>query len=193
MDAEFFASEHSASMQEASMWWFRKEAEKAYPETGPSGDIHAAQMVREFCHFGSECARQADNSRRPEQQRLGARSYHEAKERALLLARRIGDDLMRDSALREVLSLCTLANDLRAVKAISSELGSKVILEMAAAEHPIIAKSFLAAPIMKEPRISTGLRSPLRIIQCDKRGQTADPASFDVTSLTQFNFKARQP
>lgn len=171
------------------MRWFRQKAKEPSPQRGPSGDIVAIQMVRELCQSGYEGIQHTEGcvkGQRPDEQHIGQR-YQNAKRRALALARQMEDDLMRDSALREVVSLCMLADDARAAEDILRELGSKVVIEMVLTEHPTIAERFIA--IHKNPLETPADLSALNII---RRPQTTGRVWFDNTSLQQFKFKTNE-
>src|ERR1700710_1050604 len=100
-----------------AMSWFsrRKENEPWEDEDkAPVGDIETAQKIRDICGSAASSAEKlAGFVNRPsdKNKKYEAERYDGAKKRALELAKHISDELLRDTAVRQIVNLCMRAND----------------------------------------------------------------------------------
>jgi hypothetical protein len=101
-----------------AMRWFNKPKPKEIweePVAWPIGDIEAAHRIRDICRSAADSAANAGapdaKNRQDEFQR-----YERAARAAMETAMKIGDDLLRDSAVRQIIDLCLMADDLRTAR-----------------------------------------------------------------------------
>ena len=80
----------------------------------PIGDIEAAHRIREICRSAGDSAEKlagvagrADNSKH----KYDLERYERAAKAAMAIAMKISDDLLRDSSVRQIVSLCMKASD----------------------------------------------------------------------------------
>ena len=104
------------------MWWFnRVERKEVWDETvqWPIGDIEAAHKIREICRSALDSAEKvAGFADRPDNKKhkYETERYERAAKAAMEIAMKISDDLMRDSAVRQIVNLCMKANDVRTAR-----------------------------------------------------------------------------
>ncbi len=110
------------------MRWFNKEAPKEVwdePIDGPIGDIEAAHVIRDICRSASDIAERtgglaggAVGKQKSEitKDRDAAERYQRAAKVAMEIAMKISDDLLRDSAVREIVDLCLKAHDAKTAR-----------------------------------------------------------------------------
>jgi hypothetical protein len=110
------------------MRWFGREKPKETWEeaiVSPSGDIEAAETIRNICRSAAESAEfvggfgaRPDNAKRAAQNKHEEASarYQRAAKAAMEIAMKVSDELMRDAALKEIVELCLRANDTRTAK-----------------------------------------------------------------------------
>lgn len=110
------------------MRWFGKEKPREIWEqsaASPSGDIEAAETIRNICRSATESAdflggfdALPDKAKRAAQKKHEAESsrYQRAAKAAMGIAMKVSDELMRDAALKEIVELCLRANDTRTAK-----------------------------------------------------------------------------
>ena len=104
------------------MWWFNSEKRKEIWEEEiqwPIGDIEAAHRIREICRSAGDSAEKTSGRTGPldsEQKKYEAGRYERAAKTAMEIAIKISDDLVRDSSVRQIVSLCVTANDLRTAR-----------------------------------------------------------------------------
>jgi hypothetical protein len=125
------------------MSWFRKATRKEIWEVdGPIGDIASAHTIRDICKSAAKSAESAARlfyGPSTTQKKQSVEQYGRAKQRALDIARKIHDELLRDSAVHEILRLCMKANDVESAELLAHEIRAKMISEMVLQEYPFFA------------------------------------------------------
>jgi hypothetical protein len=118
--------------------WFNKPKPKEIweePVAWPIGDLEAAHRIRDICRAAADSAAKAaapnSNNRQDEFQR-----YERAARAAMETAMKIGDDLLRDSAVRQIIDLCLTAEDLRTARILFRAIQAPSIRDDALRDHP---------------------------------------------------------
>jgi len=131
------------------MWRFGKTAQKEAweePIDGPIGDIEAAEVIRAICRSAADSAVQvgtpADGTttkrhdkNKDERDRT---RYQAAARRAMEIALKISDDLMRDAAVGEIVDLCIKANDMKTAKILFRAIQAPSIRDIVLTDHPAL-------------------------------------------------------
>jgi hypothetical protein len=111
------------------------------PVEGPIGDIEAAHRIRDICRAAAETAAKVASSAG----KLGTRKkkaeadrYQRAARAAMEIAMKINDDLLRDSAVRQIIALCLGANDLRTAQNLFAAIQAVSIREDVMQEYPVL-------------------------------------------------------
>jgi hypothetical protein len=125
------------------MWWFGKAKRREIWDDEiqwPIGDIEAAQRIRQICRAAADSAGvtagadgRSDKSTKSETER-----YEAAARAAMGIAMQISDDLLRDSSLRQIVSLCVTANDLKTARILFRAVQSVSIRDDVLADHPVL-------------------------------------------------------
>ena len=121
------------------MWKFRRgERKEIWDEEiqWPVGDIEAAHRIREICRSAADSAERAASAaekKNPETER-----YERAARTAMEIAMKISDDLLRDSSVRQIVSLCVTADDLKTARILLRAIGSVSIREDVLNDHPAL-------------------------------------------------------
>jgi hypothetical protein len=121
------------------MWKFRRgERKDIWDEEiqWPIGDIEAAHRIREICRSAADSAGRAAGAaekKNPETER-----YERAARTAMEIAMKISDDLLRDSSVRQIVSLCVTANDLKTARILLRAIGAVSIREDVLSDHPML-------------------------------------------------------
>jgi hypothetical protein len=126
------------------MWWFsRDKRQDIWDEEiqWPIGDIEAAHKIRLICRSAAESAEKvADTSgrvaRSEQKRKYEAERYERAAKAAMEIAMKISDDLLRDSSVRQIVSLCLTANDLKTARILFRAIQAVSIREDVLNEHP---------------------------------------------------------
>ena len=125
-----------------AMRWFNKPKPKEIweePVAWPLGDIEAAHRIRDICRSAADSAASAAapdaKNRQDEFQR-----YERAARAAMETAMKIGDDLLRDSAVRQIIDLCLMADDLRTARILFRAIQAPSIRDDALRDHPLLAE-----------------------------------------------------
>jgi hypothetical protein len=125
-----------------AMRWFNRPKPKETweePVAWPIGDIEAAHRIRDICHAASDSAAKAGapdgNNRQDEFQR-----YQRAARAAMETAMKIGDDLLRDSAVRQIIDLCFMADDQRTARILFRAIQAPSIRDEVLQDHPLLAE-----------------------------------------------------
>jgi hypothetical protein len=126
-----------------AMWWFNSgKRTEIWDEIiqWPIGDIEAAHRIREICRSAADSAEKVgsfegapDNKNRQEYER-----YERAARAAMEIAIKIVDDLLRDSSVRQIVSLCVTANDLKTARILFRAIQAVSIREDALNDHPAL-------------------------------------------------------
>jgi len=126
------------------MWWFDKGKPKEIWDEDiqwPIGDIEAAQKIRGICRAASDSAEKIggladglnDKTHTHEAER-----YEQAAKTAMKIAIKISDDLLRDSAVRQIVDLCLKANDLKTARILFRAIQAVSIREDVLNDYPIL-------------------------------------------------------
>src|SRR6202166_4329999 len=104
------------------MRWFKRQSPtEIWDESieGPIGDLEAAHKIRDICRSAADSAEKvagfAGQFDTPKK-KYEAERYQRAAKRAMELAMKIADDLLRDSSERQIHSLCLRGSDLSAAR-----------------------------------------------------------------------------
>ena len=126
------------------MRWFKRQSPtEIWDESieGPIGDIEAAHKIRDICRSAADSAEKvagfAGQFDTPKK-KYEAERYQRAAKRAMELAMKIADDLLRDSSVRQIVSLCLKANDLRTALILFRAIQAGSIREEVLQEHPTL-------------------------------------------------------
>ena len=124
------------------MRWFKKEKPAEIwdePIQWPIGDIEAAHKIRDICRSAADSATKTGSlggDRGSNKQQDEVKRYEQAARAAMEIAMKISDDLLRDSAVREIIDLCFKANDLRTSRILFRAIQSQSIRQEVLADHP---------------------------------------------------------
>ena len=129
-----------------AMWWFNKGKRKEIWDENiqwPIGDIQAAHMIREICRSAADSAEKVSGyAGRPDSEsKYEAERYERAAKAAMEIAIKISDDLLRDSSVRQIVSLCVKANDLRTARILFRAIQAESIRQDVLNENPILRQS----------------------------------------------------
>jgi len=125
------------------MWWFNKgERKEIWDEDiqWPIGDIEAAHKIRDICRSAADSAQKLGGSpdRSDDKIKYEAERYERAAKTAMKIAIKISDDLLRDSAVRQIVDLCLQANDVRTARILFRAIQSVSIREDVLNDYPIL-------------------------------------------------------
>jgi hypothetical protein len=127
-----------------AMRWFNKPKAKEIwdePIAWPIGDLEAAHRIREICGSAADSAAKAGSptgDRDEERQRHEVQRYERAARTAMEIAMKIGDDLLRDSAVRQIIDLCSRAEDTRTARILFRAIQSPSIRDEVLKDHPTL-------------------------------------------------------
>jgi len=131
-----------ADLQGMAMWRFNKgERKEVWDEEiqWPIGDIQAAHKIREICRSAADSAEKvAVTADRAGSRNNDAERYESAAKAAMQIAIKISDDLMRDSAVRQIVNLCMKANDLRTARILFRAIQAVSMREDVLNDHPML-------------------------------------------------------
>lgn len=123
-----------------AMRWFTKQKPPDIwdePVAWPLGDIEAAHRIRDICRAVADSAAQVGaaggKNRQDDFQR-----YERAARAAMETAMKIGDDLLRDSSVRQIIDLCLTADDSRTARILFRAIQAPSIREEALRDHPLL-------------------------------------------------------
>ena len=125
------------------MSWFSKAKRKDIwddPVAQPLGDIEAAQRIRAICRDAADCAEAVGSpgKRSQEKQRIERDRYERAAKVAMETAMKISDQLVRDSAVCEIVGLCMKANNIKTGRALFRAIHAGAIKAEVLKEHPML-------------------------------------------------------
>jgi hypothetical protein len=130
------------------MWWLgRKKPSEIWEEQiqWPIGDIEAAEKIRNICRSAADSAERVGaavvSRRKRKDRKAEARDsgrYHSAARAAMEIAMKITDDLMRDSAVGQILDLCVKANDMKTARILFRAIQAVSIREIVLNDHPAL-------------------------------------------------------
>jgi hypothetical protein len=133
-----------ADIQGMAMWWFNQgKREEVWDETvqEPIGDIEAAHKIRDICRSAADSAEKVSSfAGHPDNKKNKYESdrYERAAKAAMEIAIKISDDLLRDSAVRQIVNLCVKANDLRTARILFRAIQAVSMREDVLNEHPTL-------------------------------------------------------
>jgi hypothetical protein len=127
------------------MWWLDKGKRREIWDEDiqwPIGDIEAAQRIRGICRAATDSAEKIAglSDGRDSKKEYEAERYGRAAKAAMETAMRISDSLVRDSSVRQIVSLCVTANDLKTARILLRAIQAVEIREDVLNEHPILRK-----------------------------------------------------
>jgi hypothetical protein len=132
------------------MWWFsRDKRQEVWDEEiqWPIGDIEAAHRIRVICRSAADSARKvADFADGPDgkerkdnkQRKYETERYERAAKAAMEIAMKISDSLLRDASVRQIVSLCVTANDLKTARILFRAIQAVSIREDVLDDHPAL-------------------------------------------------------
>ena len=125
------------------MWWFDKGKPKEIWDEDiqwPIGDIEAAHRIRDICRSAADSAEKLGGSadRLDNKITYEVERYERAARTAMKIAIKISDDLLRDSAVRQIVNLCLQANDVRTARILFRAIQSVSIREDVLNDYPIL-------------------------------------------------------
>ena len=125
------------------MWWFNNNKrseiwdEEIHP---PTDDIQAAQKIRDICRAAADSAGKiaAAADRSGKKIKYETDRYERAAKVAMEIALKISDDLLRDSSVCQIVSLCVRANDLKTARILFRAVQSESIRQDVLNDHPVL-------------------------------------------------------
>jgi hypothetical protein len=132
------------------MRWFGKSEHKEIWEEEiqwPLGDIEAADKIRNICRSAGDSAERiggfpgrVDGKYKADSKQIqrDTERYERAAKTAMEIAMKISDDLMRDSAVGEIVDLCVRANDVRTARILFRAIQAQSIRGDVLNEHPVL-------------------------------------------------------
>jgi hypothetical protein len=126
------------------MWWFDKGKRKEIWDEDiqwPIGDLEAAHKIRGICRSAADSAEKVGGfADRPDSKKkeYETERFERAAKTAMEIAIKISDDLLRDSSVRQIVSLCVKANDLRTARILFRAIQAVSIREDVLNEHPTL-------------------------------------------------------
>ena len=127
-----------------AMWWFNSgKCSEIWDEIiqWPIGDIEAAHRIREICRSAAESAEKVasfQGAADDKKNRQECERYERAARAAMEIAIKIVDDLLRDSSVRQIVSLCVKANDLKTARILFRAIQAVSVREDVLNDHPIL-------------------------------------------------------
>jgi hypothetical protein len=125
-------------------WWFSKGKRKELWDEEiqwPIGDIQAAHRIRDICRSAADSAQKTGSlTGNPDSRKNKSEAdrYERAAKAAMEIAIKISDDLLRDSSVRQIVSLCLTANDLRTARILFRAIQAVSIREDMLNEYPML-------------------------------------------------------
>jgi hypothetical protein len=123
-------------------WFNRSKVKEPWQEEEDNalvGDIEIAHRIRDICNSATSSAEKlAGFVNRPsdKNKKFEADRYDNAKKRALELAKQISDELLRDTAVRQILNLCICANDVETAAVLIDAIQTEKIRREVLNDHP---------------------------------------------------------
>ena len=125
-----------------AMRWFNKPKPKEIweePVAWPLGDIEAAHRIRDICRAAADSAAKAGAPDGKDRQQEFSR-YERAARAAMETAMKVSDDLLRDSAVRQIIDLCLMADDQRTARILFRAIQAPSIRDEVTRDHPQLAQ-----------------------------------------------------
>jgi hypothetical protein len=133
-----------ADIRGMAMWWLKKDKRREIWDEEiqwPIGDIAAAHRIRDICRSAADSAEKVGGFNGPpdsKKDKYEADRYERAARAAMEIAIRITDDLMRDSAVRQIVDVCMKANDLRTARILVRAIQAVSISQDVLNDHPAL-------------------------------------------------------
>ena len=126
------------------MMWFKKTRPPEIweePIAEPIGDIEAAHRIREICRAAADSAEKVGKpeGQSPRKLQIERDRYERAAKAVMEIAMKISDELVRDSAVREIVDLCMKANNMKTARALFRAIHAGAIKGEVLKEHPTLA------------------------------------------------------
>jgi hypothetical protein len=124
-----------------AMRWFNRTKPKDIweePVAGPLGDIEAAQRIRDICRSADSAAKTSAAGGKNQQQEF--QRYERGARAAMETAMKIGDDLLRDTAVRQIIDLCLTADDTRTARILFRAIQAPSIRDDVLRDHPLLGQ-----------------------------------------------------
>ena len=124
------------------MRWFSRGMQKEVWEEDidwPLGDLEAANRIRAICSAASTSAEKMSTRADVPQDKRNRRDterYERAARTAMEIAMKISDDLVRDAAVRQIIGLCMMANNLKTAEILLRVIHAEAFREEVLREHP---------------------------------------------------------
>jgi hypothetical protein len=129
------------------MRWFNKRMPRELWDEvgqGPIDDLEAVRLIRNICNsavgsaekVGEQLGGAATKANRHQTER-----YQRAAKATMEIAMKISDDLLRDSAVDQIVGLCVEANDLRTATILFRAIQAVSIKEDILNKHPVLRKA----------------------------------------------------
>ena len=126
------------------MWWFDKGKPKEIWDEDiqwPIGDIEAAHKIRDICRSANDSAEKIGgltDGLNNKTHTHEAERYEQAAKTAMKIAIKISDDLLRDSAVRQIVDLCLKANDLKTARILFRAIQAVSVREDVLNDYPTL-------------------------------------------------------
>jgi hypothetical protein len=134
-----------ADIQGIAMWFSKGKPKRKeiWDENiqWPIGDIEAAHRIRDICRSAADSAEKVGGfADRPDSKKNNYESerYERAAKVAMEIALKISDDLLRDAAVRQIVSLCVKANNLKTGRILVRAIQAVSIREDVLKDHPVL-------------------------------------------------------
>lgn len=127
-----------AAVRGAAMRLFNKAERREIwdePIQEPIGDIEAAQRIREICRSAADSAEKVGAATNRTVQREVER-YERAARTAMEIAMKVGDELLRDAAVRQIVELCMKANNVTTARTLLRAIQAKSIRDDVLRDFP---------------------------------------------------------
>jgi hypothetical protein len=121
------------------MRWFSRGMQKEVWEEDidwPLGDLEAANRIRAICSAASTSAEKMSARADVPEDKRDTERYERAARTAMEIAMKISDDLVRDAAVRQIIGLCMMANNLKTAEILLRVIHAEAFREEVLREHP---------------------------------------------------------
>jgi hypothetical protein len=136
--------------KDLAMRWFNKRKPEEVGNEAiqwPIGDIEAAHRIRDICRSAADSAERVGRltdgavvGKKSDRHKNGDASqrYQRAARIAMEIALKMSDDLLRDSAVREILDLCLKADDTKTAQILFRAIQTASIRGDVLNQHPAL-------------------------------------------------------
>ena len=138
---------HVKGMEAKHMTWLKKsEPTEAWEieDEEKIGDIELARQIREICNSVADSAEAVSvlyYGPSTETKKREIDRYERAKKRAEKNIERISDELLRDTAIYQVLNFCMKARDVENAERLFHQIQTARIAALVKSEHPMFRDS----------------------------------------------------